>query len=98
VSDSIELEAAAAEALAARARLTATTEELRKRLDPETLLDEARSGMAHGARELAETAQEAARRRPGAVAGGAAVVLLFLLNRPIRRLFRRKATRTPSYR
>ena len=96
MSDTVELETAAIEAKAARERLIATTHELRARLDPATLVEEARDGVRHTARGLAENANEAARRRPEIVAAGATLVALFLLRRPLgrlgRRLFGRKAT------
>jgi hypothetical protein len=89
VSDTVELEAAAIEAKAARERLIATSHELRARLDPATLINEARTGVRHKAGELADNAGEAARRRPEITAAAAALALLFVLRRPLRRVRRR---------
>ena len=58
----------------ARAQLSGTVEEIQSRLAPSQLLDDAISGVKTRSADLAETASDVVRDRPGTVAASAAGV------------------------
>ena len=74
MNDQVEVIAAKAAADQARARFRATADELRARLTPKALAEDAADSARQGALKLGMTSLEAARQRPG-VAGS--VVGLF---------------------
>lgn len=78
MSDHDEVIFAKAEAEQARARFRATAEQLRARLTPKALAEDAADSARQGALKLGMTSLEAARQRPG-VAGGVAGLLLAAL-------------------
>ena len=73
----------------ARAQLMETVEEIQARLAPAHLIDEAIGGVKARSVDLAESAGEVVRDRPGTVAASAAGVALLLARRPIGRMVRR---------
>jgi ElaB/YqjD/DUF883 family membrane-anchored ribosome-binding protein len=75
---------------AARARLSATLEQIQAQLAPSRIMEETMDTVRTGSAELARNAAEVARERPGVVAGAAAAGALLLLRKPLARLFRRK--------
>jgi len=82
----IRLAAAEARVAAARDKLTRDLAEVQERLDPRLI---AQAAVEQG-REAGLAGVETARRNPQAVAGAAGLLSVFLLRKPIRRLFRRK--------
>ena len=78
----------------ARLRLSETVDEIQSRLAPSQLLDGALDGIKTRSIDLAETASDVVRDRPGTVAAGAAGVVLLLARKPIARLARRLFSRT----
>ena len=88
-----KLDEAETDVAMARAQLSVTVEEIQARLAPSQLLDDAISGVKTRSADLAETASDVVRDRPGTVAASAAGVALLLARRPIARLARRIFTR-----
>ncbi len=84
-----DLDAAKADARAARARLTATVKEIQARATPSQLLDEALDGVRTRSSELLQSAGDAARKRPGTIAATAAGIALLLARKPLARLGRK---------
>lgn len=78
----------------ARAQLSVTVDEIQARLAPSQLFDDALTEVKTRSADLAETAGEVVRDRPGAVAASAAGVALLLARKPIARLARRIFSRT----
>lgn len=77
------VEMAKMEAERARRRLSSAATALQQRLKPATLADHAWSGVKDRGSELADEAVEVVKARPGAAAGAAAALFLFLARRPI---------------
>jgi ElaB/YqjD/DUF883 family membrane-anchored ribosome-binding protein len=84
-----KLEEAEIDATTARVRLADTIDEIQARLAPSQLFDDAIDGIRTRSADLAETASDVVRDRPGTVAASAAGVALLLARRPIARLARR---------
>ena len=99
--------AAKAEALTARADLTATLSELQARVAPRHLAQSALDSVRERGEELANTVRERgeelaeqgqhfAKRQPGTVAGFAAALGLLILRKPISRGVRKLFSRKPK--
>ena len=71
------------QAEAARDRLLATVDEIKLRLAPKTLAQEAWDGAKHKGVAVADTAVTSARERPALAAGIAAGAAVFLARKPI---------------
>ncbi|NIJ32106.1 DUF3618 domain-containing protein [Sphingomonas oligoaromativorans] len=81
-----DLDAAKADARAARARLLGTVEEIQTRMTPANLLDEAMAAARARSTEMVENAGRAARDRPATVAATVAGIGLLLARKPLLRL------------
>lgn len=73
----------------ARARLSATVNELHGRLKPDVLVREGVDRLRARGSEVADEVMDVARARPGLIGGVGAGMLLLWLRRPIGRLGRR---------
>ncbi len=73
----------------ARAQLLGTVEDIQARLAPSQLLDDVIDGVKTRSADLAESASDVVRDRPGTVAASAAGVALLLARKPIGRLARK---------
>ncbi|MFT3978184.1 MAG: DUF3618 domain-containing protein [Sphingomonas bacterium] len=82
MSDISELDIAEARAIEARQRMTETLDMLQSRLAPATLAHEAKARLS----DAGGQALDAARRNPGKVAGGVALLAAFLGRRHIGRM------------
>lgn len=80
---------ARAEAAVARERLIRSAHELRARVSPSRLANDALEGAREKSTAALDTVSDTARRRPGLAAGIAVGVLAILARRPILRLFHR---------
>ncbi|WBO21259.1 DUF3618 domain-containing protein [Sphingomonas abietis] len=80
------VEAAQAEADAARGRLVATIEEIHLRISPRNLMDEAMSQVRTRSAGIAQGASVIVRERPATVAAGAGVIALLLAAKPLARI------------
>jgi hypothetical protein len=89
-----KLDEAETDVALARARLLETVDEIQARIAPARLFDDALSGVKARSADLAETAGEVVRDRPGAVAASAAGAALLLAHKPIMRFARRIFSRT----
>lgn len=78
-----------ARAAEARARLNASLGALQSRLAPKTLAQNAVQSVVDKGQAAAQTGLDTARKHPAAFAGAAAAIGLFLVRRPIARLFTR---------
>ena len=83
---------AAADAQAARDKLQRDVHALQERLDPKTITRQATGRLTDTGATVADTAK----RNPKPVAGAAALVALFLVRKPLARLFRRRPKKTYS--
>lgn len=70
-------------------RLDQRSRELKLRLQPSRLIDDAVTDAKTRSFDLVMTAQQTARDRPGTAASAAAAVVLLLLRRPLMRLLHR---------
>jgi hypothetical protein len=77
----------------AKARLAGTFDDIKRRLTPTNLLDEAISSAKTKSADLAESAGEVIRDRPAAAAAGVTGVVLLIARRPIVRLIRKLFSR-----
>lgn len=93
VADIEDLPAAQAEARAARSRLMATIEALQARAAPQRLLDDAIGTVRTRSTELAHSAGDAVRKRPGTIAAIAAGMGLLLAAGPLTRWTRKRRRR-----
>lgn len=97
---SSDLAKAALDVDRARARLTASVNELHGRLKPVVLVREGVDRLRMRSGELADEVMDVARARPGLIGGVGAGMLLLWLRRPIgrlgRRLFGRDETARPT--
>lgn len=89
VADIEDLDAAQADARAARSRLIATVEAIQARAAPARLLDDAIATVRTRSTELAHSAGDAVRKRPGTAAAVAAGIGLLLTAGPLARLTQR---------
>ncbi len=89
VADIEDLDAAQAEAHAARSRLIATVEAIQARAAPARLLDDALTTVRTRSTELAQSAGAAVRKRPATVAAVAAGIGFLLTAKPVTRWTRR---------
>jgi ElaB/YqjD/DUF883 family membrane-anchored ribosome-binding protein len=78
-----EIEFAKRQAHNARARLDSTLTALQVRLEPRTLATEAWDGVREKGNEVAETALDAVKERPGVAAAAVGAVALFLTRKPL---------------
>lgn len=76
---------ATASAIAARGRLAVTLARLQHRLSPGVLAGDAWDGVKEKSAELAESAVDAARRRPAAVSLALGALALFAARAPLKR-------------
>lgn len=81
-----DLDAAKADARAARARLMGTVEEIQTRATPSRLLDDALTGVRNRSADLAQSAGQAVREHPATVAAAVAGTALLLARKPLGRL------------
>ena len=92
--------AARIEAERARARLTATIDELHGRVKPDVLVRQGVDRLRARGEALADEAMDVARERPGLIGGVGATMLLLWLRRPLGRggrgLFLRKGATAPQ--
>lgn len=79
------IEAAKREAGEARRRLDSTMAELQQRLHPKSLASEAWDGVKDKSSDLADSALDTVKRRPGAVSVAVGAVVLFLARDPLKR-------------
>ncbi len=84
-----DLDAALADARAARSQLIATVEALQAQATPAQLLDDALATMRTRSTELVHSAGKAVRKRPGTAAAVVGGIGLLLTARPLARLARR---------
>ena len=84
-----DLDAAQADARAARSRLMATVEVIQARATPARILDDAISTVRTRSTELAQSASDAVRKRPATAVGIAAGIGLLLAAGPLARMARR---------
>lgn len=82
----IRIAAARGEAEAARDRLAATIEEIKHRLAPRTLAQDAWAGAKEKGTEVADQTLAAAKERPALVAGVATGAALLIARKPLWRL------------
>ena len=84
-----EVVKATADAQAARDRLSRDVAALQDRLDPKLLAQEAKDRLTDTGVSVAETAK----RNPAPFAGGAALLALLLIRKPVGRVLRRRRNR-----
>ncbi len=83
---------ATADAQAARDKLNRDVAALQERLDPKVITRRAQTRLTDTSASVADTAK----RNPKPVAGAAALVALFVVRKPLARLFRRRPKKTYS--
>ena len=83
---------ATADAQAARDKLQRDVHALQERLDPKTITRQAKGRLTDTGASVADTVN----RNPKPVAGALALVALFLVRKPLGRLFRRRPKKTYS--
>lgn len=81
---------AEAEALAARARLSSTLETLQVRLDPKAVARKATQDVVDSGEKAARAGAKVVKDNPGATAGVAAALGLFLVRKPLMALWRNR--------
>ncbi|UYY58915.1 DUF3618 domain-containing protein [Sphingomonas sp. S2-65] len=98
MSNSPELIAAQAQVDAARTRLFGTVGEIKQRLEPRNIAEDAMDRVTTGLTSAAQRGADAARERPYAAAGVAAGIGLFLMRGWIFKRLRRRSKRhaTPA--
>jgi ElaB/YqjD/DUF883 family membrane-anchored ribosome-binding protein len=88
MSDIDKLAIARDEVVQARSDFQATWDELKQKLRPAAMAEDARDRMKASGAEILEKSQDFMRNRPASSLGILALILLFFARKPVYRLFR----------